>query len=447
MGRRPKIKQEEPRQAKIQKFKTPSLVRGVRDILPNEQGYWDLVYKKIGELAKKYNYQKITPPLLEEKSLFQRAIGKYNDLIANEFFCFADPGGNNICLRPEATASVVRAYIRHGMHALPPPVKLYYTGPMFRYERPQSGRQREFYQFGFEALGDKNPILDAQLILIALNFFNELNINVRMQLNSMGCPACRPGYIKEFTKFLKNKKSRLCPECKNLLSRNPLKILNCKEKSCQFVKEESPQIVDWLCEDCKGHFVKVLEYLDDLDVPYELNPHLIRNLDYYTKTIFEIWQEEGADQNNGGNSLGAGGRYDNLVELLDGKPAPACGFAIGIERTIMQLRRQNTVISQQQQPVVFLAQLGEQAKRKCLKLFEELHKNGIYAVESFSTDNLKLQLDIAGKLKVKFTLIMGQKEVLDNTILLRDMDGGMQEIIDFKKVVPEIKKKIEEMKV
>lgn len=444
MGRRPKLKQEEPKVPKVQKFKTPSILRGMKDILPGEQPYWEFIIKKIEDLTRKYNYKKIIMPVLEEKSLFQRALGRQSDIVLNELFSFQDLGGSNVCLRPEATASVMRAYIKHGMQILPQPVKLYYSGPMYRYERTQSGRQREFNQFGFEIIGDKNPVLDAQLILMCHNLLQELNIKVNIQVNSIGCELCRPNYVKEFTKFLKTKKSRLCNECKKKLTKNPLKILDCPEKGCQFVKEESPQIIDWLCDDCKSHFVTVLEYLDELEVPYNLNPYLVRNLDYYTKTVFEVWPLEDNDQNSQQNSLAAGGRCDELATVLGSKPTPMCGFAIGIERVILQFKKQSLFLPKPQSPVVFLAQLGEQAKRKCLKLFEELHKNNIFAVESLSLNSLKAQLELAHKLKVKFTLILGQKEVIDNTILLRDMEGGMQEIIDFKKAIPELKKKIEE---
>lgn len=446
MGRRPKNKLEDAKPLKFQKFKTPLIVRGMRDILPSEQAFFEFIHKKIGEITKKYSYKKIETPLVEEKSLFQRALGKHSDLVLKELFCFLESSGNNICLRPEGTAPVVRAYIKHGMQAMPQPVRFYYTENMFRYEHPQSGHQREFRQFGLEVLGEKNPVLDAQLILINYNFLSELNLKIKLYINSIGCLICRPNYTKELTKFFKKKRSRLCGECKKNLNKNPLKILSCEEKSCDFVREESPQIVDWLCEECKGHFVKVLEYLDELDIPYELNPYLIRNLDYYTKTVFEIYPDEAGSQERSRDSLSAGGRYDNLVEILGGKSAPACGFAVGIERVITQLKKQNVNIPQEEAPFVFVAQLGDAAKTKCLKLFEELHKENIAAVESFSVDNLKAQLDAANKLKVKYILILGQKEVLDNTILIRDTEGGMQEVIDFKKVIPELKKKLEDAK-
>lgn len=447
MGRRPKIQQENipPKITKNTKIKTPSLLRGVRDILPNEQIYWSFLRKKIELIAKKYDYQRIDTPILEEKILFQRAIGKHNETVLKELFCFADQSGSNVCLRPEGTAPIARAYIKHGMYTLPQPVKLYYEGPMFRYDRPQSGRHRQFHQTGFEVIGDNNPILDAQLILIAVNFFSELNIKVNLQINSIGCEVCRSNYTRELGKFLKTKKSRLCNECKKRLTINPLKVLNCREKGCQGIREEAPQIIDWLCEGCKKHFVKVLEYLDEIDISYDLNPYMIRCLDYYSHTVFEIWPEDDTQKENAQNDLAGGGRYNDLITMLGGKPTPAVGFAIGLERAILQMKKQNFYLPPAQWPIVFLAQLGDQAKRKSLKLFEELHRQNIFAIESLSEDSLKAQLDLANKHKVKFVLILGQKEVIDNTILLRDMEGGMQEVIDFKKIIPELKKKIEEI--
>lgn len=446
MGRHPKqILNSAENPGKMHKMKvTPSVLRGMKDILPGEQIYWDYIKEKIFLLSRKYDYQRIDTPLLEEKSLFQKGLGKHSDIISKELFGFADQGGGNVCLKPDGTVPVARAYIKHAMNTLPQPIKLFYIDKMFRYERPQSGRYRQFTQIGFEALGDSNPVLDAQLILISKNLFDLLNLNATLQINSIGCDVCRRGYLKEVTSFFKTKKSRLCAECRKNLSKQPLKILTCQEKNCQNVAEGCPQIVDWLCEDCKKHFVKLLEYLDELEVPYDLNPYLIRNLDYYTMTVFEFWPNE-ADKKEGQQiSLCGGGRYDNLVELIGGKPTPAVGMGIGIERIILQLKKHNIKIPQPPPPTVFLAQLGDQARMKCLRLFEELHQNNICAAESFARSGLKSQLELADKLKVKFTLILGQKEVLDKTILLRNMDGGMQEIIDFKKIIPELKKKIEE---
>jgi histidyl-tRNA synthetase len=413
-------------------------------------------------------------------------------------FSFVDQGGDNVSLRPEATASIARAYIGHGMFNLPQPVKFFYWGPMFRHERPQGGRLRQFHQFGFEVLGDGHPVIDAGLILVAYNFYKEIGLKTSIQINSIGCAACRPRYKEILTNYYRSHRSDLCLNCKKRLNKNPLRLLDCKEEDCQALKPEAPQIVDWLCDDCKNHFVKVLEYLDELQIPYVLNPALVRGLDYYTKTVFEIWpasadgstkltmtatadksatplinEGDGGKRETGAEStdslpigpstglraglaqgkiaqgelgslqaLGGGGRYDDLVELLGGRPTPACGFSPGVERSIIKIKEANLEVPEIPGPDIFIAQLGEPAKRKCLLLYEDLRKEGIKLAESFFKDGLKPQLEIANRLCVKHALILGQKELVDGTIIIRDMEAGIQEIVDFKKVVKEIKKRL-----
>ena len=420
--------------------KLPQLLRGFKDILPSEQKYWQLIRNKAKQMARDYGFERIDLPILEESSLFIRAVGKETDIIAKEMFSFEDRGGDNVSLRPEATASVSRAYINHGMLNLPQPVKFFYIGPMFRYDRPQSGRYRQFNQFGFEALGDINPVLDAQIIIMSYNFFKELGIDVNIQINSIGCPECRKEYKTQLIGYYKTQKADLCNDCKERLSKNPLRLLDCKEEKCIAISEDAPQIVDWLCDDCKNHFVKVLEFLDEIEIPYNLNSRLVRGLDYYTKTVFEVWIEKA--EKKAQNALGGGGRYDGLVEMLGGRPTPGIGVALGIERIILKIKELEIEVPEKEKPDVFIAQLGESAKRKCLVLYETLRQEGIKIAESFSKDGLKNQLDIANKLGVKYTLILGQKELSEETILLRDMEGGIQETINYNKVIKEIKKRL-----
>lgn len=419
---------------------TPQTLRGMKDILPSEQKYWFFVRDSIESLAGSYGYDRIDTPTMEETGLFVRSVGKQTDIVEKEMFSFVDQGNENVTLRPEATASIVRAYVNHGMFNQPQPVKLYYWGPMFRYDRPQSGRYREFHQFGFEVLGEKHPVLDAELILLAHLFFREIGIKTSVQVNSIGCQVCRPAYLTELTAYYRTKRNQLCENCKRRLAKNPLRVLDCKEQGCIAVKEGAPQIVDSLCEECKHHFTRVLEYLDEMQVPYVLNPYLVRGLDYYTKTVFEIWPAE--DTESSQNALGGGGRYDALVELLGGRPTPACGFACGVERAILQLKALNIEPPPRHRPDVFLAQLGDSARRKVFTLFEDLRRNGVTVAANFSKDSLKSQLEVANRMGARYTLIIGQKEVLDGTILIRDMEAGMQEIIDYNKAASEMKKKL-----
>lgn len=425
---------------KVKEFQT---LRGMKDILPGEMKYWYFVKEKAENFALNYGYDFIETPILEETALFARAVGGETDIVSKEMFSFVDRGGENVCLRPEATASIARAYIQHGMVNLPQPVKFFYFGPMFRHDRPQAGRLRSFHQFGFEALGDGHPVIDAEIIFLAFNLLEELGLKVNVQINSIGCQRCRESYKTKLVNYYRERRSELCEDCKKRLVKNPLRLLDCKEDGCQPLKEEAPQIVDYLCEECKNHFVRVLEYLDEVDIPYNLNPYLVRGLDYYTKTVFEFFSEEKSGAlTTKADALGGGGRYDNLIEFLGGRPTPACGVALGVERIILKIKEINVPVPPLRSPDIFLAQLGEQARKKVFGLIENFRKEGFYVAHSLSKEGIKKQLEIANKLGAKYTLILGQKEVLDGTIIIRDMEGGAQEIVDFSKIIQEIKKKL-----
>ncbi|MFA4871482.1 MAG: histidine--tRNA ligase [Patescibacteria group bacterium] len=419
-----------------------STITGMRDILPQDQKYWEAVRNVAKAMALAYGYDQIDTPILEYTDLFIRGVGKQTDIVEKEMFSFIDQGGDNLCLRPEATAAVVRAYIQHGMLNQTQPVKFFYLGPMFRHEKPQSGRFRQLYQFGFEAIGEINPALDAQLILMGWNCLNELGLESLIQVNSIGCPECREKYKQELIKYYKSKSKLLCENCKKRLAKNPLRLLDCKEDGCRQLRDEAPQILDFLDEECKDHFMKVVEYLDELDLPYVLNPHIVRGLDYYTKTIFEYWA---ADDIEGKSALGGGGRYDGLVETLGGREQiPACGLAMGMDRMVAKLREKEIAVPKPYKPDIFIAQLGEAAKKKALVLYEKLRKiEGLALAQAFYKDSLKSQLELANKLEVKFTLILGQKEIGDGTILFRDMEGGVQEVINFNKIEEELQARLE----
>ena len=440
---RPKKIKEDKDQLKRQRGakKEINSVTGMRDILPQDQKYWQAAIHTAEKVALDYGFGRIDTPILESLDLFYRGVGKQTDIVEKEMFSFIDQGGDNLALRPEGTAPIIRSYIQHGMINQSQPVKLFYVGPMFRHDRPQSGRYRQFYQFGFEAIGEGSPTLDAQMILMGFNCLNDLGIEAVVQVNSIGCPACREEYKKALVKYYKTKAKGLCESCKGRLNKNPLRLLDCKEEGCQELKEGAPQILDYLDDECKKHFMKVLEYLDELDLPYALNPAIVRGLDYYNKTIFEFWS---ADDSEGKVALGGGGRYDGLVAVLGGREdTPSCGLAMGIDRIVAKLREKDIKVADPNQPDVFLAQLGESAKKKAMVLYEKLRKKNIKVAQAFYKDGLKAQLELANKLGVKFTLILGQKEFGEGTIILRDMEGGIQEIIDFNKIDGEVAKRLE----
>lgn len=429
--------------APVKKTKPPpELLRGFRDVLPDEQARWQYIRDAARGMADAYSFDRMDVPILERTDLFVRTVGKQTDIVEKEMYSFLDPGEEQVCLRPEATASIARAYVNHGMMNLPQPVKLWYEGSMFRHDRPQAGRYREFHQVGFEVLGVDEAIVDAQLILVATKLLQSLGLNVSVQINSIGTPESRGAYLTELANYFRPHRSKLSEDDKRRLQRNPLRLLDSKDPAIVELLVDAPQIVDRLDEDSKNHFMKVLEFLDEVDVPYVLNPHLVRGLDYYTRTVFELW-EAGDEGERAQNALGGGGRYDGLVELLGGRPTPACGFALGIERVARVLAEKGIAPSLRPKPRIFFAQLGDAARRVGLKLFEQFREAAIPVAEAFGKNALKAQLEAANKMAVSYTLILGQKEVLDGTIIIRDMESGAQEIVDAGKIVSIMKKKLQ----
>jgi len=421
--------------SKVKKFQT---LKGFKDILPDNQKYWSFIFEKTKEISDDYSFQRIDTPILESLNLFKRSIGETSDIVSKEMFEFEDKGDEKVVLRPEFTASIVRSYIQHGMFTWPQPVKLWTSGPLFRYDKPQAGRYRQFNQINFEVFGSSKPELDSQLIIMAYEIYKSFGLDIIIQVNSIGCPECRKDYLKELKKFLKDKK--LCSGCQERLENNPLRVLDCKEKKCQDILQEVPPILDSLDEDCKSHFVKVLEGLDDAEVPYNLNPLLVRGLDYYNRTTFEIYlaDEEIASQ----NALGGGGRYDYLVEQLGGRPTPAIGFASGIERIILKMQEKNIEIKDSSHCDVFMSALGADAVKKARKLFSQLRKEKIKVKEAFGKKGLAEQMEEANRIHSKYVLILGQKEIIDETIIIRDMGSGVQEVVKFEKIISETKKRI-----
>jgi len=425
---------KKPKKSKVQ------LVKGMRDVLPDDQVYWDYIREKVFSLAYPYSFKRIDTPIVEFTNLFKRGVGEETDVVSKEMYSFVTQGGDKLSLRPENTAGVVRSYIEHGMLNLPQPVKLFYIGPQFRHDNPQAGRYRQFWQFGFEIIGDDDPILDAQLIAISYNILKELGINTEVHVNSIGDDNCRPQYLKVIKKYYSDNKKDLCKDCLSRLNQNPLRIFDCKNKKCQSIAEQAPQILDNLCDSCKEHFMTVVDYLDEMDIKYSLDPYIVRGLDYYSRTAWELFTENDKEEKT--SALGGGGRYDALVETLGGRPSPAVGFAIGIERVVIKMMELKVEIPKSKNLDIYIAQLGAESRKKALTLFESLRKEGFSLAENMSKKGLKDQLDIADKKGAKYTLILGQKEIADGTVIIRDMESGVQEVIDFNKTKNEIRKRL-----
>ena len=415
---------------------------GMRDILPDEQVYFKKIQKSVESITHYYDFKRIDTPILEDAEVFSKGTGITTDIVQKEMYTFRTKGGDLVALRPEFTPGIARSYIENGMYNLPQPVKVWTMGPLFRHERPQAGRYRQFFQFDIEALGDKSASIDGQIIQMSYDILKDLGFkNISIEVNSIGDSECKPYFKKILTTYFRSRKSTLCSDCQRRLKENPLRILDCKEEKCQRVKAGAPQIIDHLCENCHAHFKQVLEFLDELELPYTLNPYLVRGLDYYTKTVFEIVEktENGTTQ----GSLVGGGRYDNLVKILGGRDVPACGAAGGVDRIVNLMKtREMKPDKKEVKTEIFLAQLGQLAKRKSLKLFEEFRAAKIPVAESFSKDSLRTQLNAANKMGIKWVLIFGQKEALEDFITLRDMDTGVQKEIKLNKVVEEMEQKI-----
>jgi len=400
--------------------------RGTSDILPEEQAYWRYVEEKAIAVCRLHGFQRIDTPVFEDTRLFLRGVGEETEIVTKQMYTFEDKGGSQLTLRPEGTASVCRAYLEHGMHNLPPPVKLYYLASIFRYERPQAGRYREHHQFGCETIGDADPALDAEIIDMAWHFFLSMDMeNIMLKLNSIGCPQCRPQYLAALVEYYSAYENELCSDCKVRLKVNPLRLLDCKNPACQKLAESTPRSVDYLCTECADHFTRLNDYLKILDIKVVLDHHLVRGLDYYTKTVFEIQPEAEGGQ----SALGGGGRYDNLIEELGGKHTPAIGFATGIERIIRNIKEQNITVSPLAKPEVYLACTGKEVKAKVVQLAASLRNEGIALTEGVAGKSLKSQLRQANNIGVKYTVIVGDEELQNNTVIIRDMAQAEQKIV------------------
>ena len=403
-------------------------IKGVKDILTGEIEKWQFMEKTAREVFELYGFSEIRIPIFERTEVFTRSIGETTDIVEKEMYTFPDRSGDSLTLRPEGTASVVRAYVEHNLYNPPSVVKLYYMGPMFRCERPQAGRYRQFYQIGAEVFGTENPEIDAEVIGMLLKYFEKFGLKeLELQINSLGCDECRPKFREALITFLKGKKNLLCEDCQKRFERNPLRIFDCKSVSCHEATKGAPTIEDYRCDNCKNHFNSTLNYLDKLNIPYVKNPKLVRGLDYYTKTAFEIISKGLGAQ----NAIAGGGRYDKLVEEFGGPPTPAFGFAIGVDRTAPLIQSSGFSL----QPSVFIVALGEKADLKTFELINVLRQNGIRVERDYEKGSLKSQLRKANKFGVRYTIIIGDNELDKGKAILRDMSGSQQEEIDIERIV------------
>ena len=407
--------------------------RGTKDILPDTVAQWTHVEKVIRELCARYGYHEIRTPIFEHTELFLRGIGETTDVVEKEMYTFTDRGERSLTLRPENTASVVRSYLQNKLYAADALVKLFYIGSMFRYDRPQAGRYREFHQFGVEALGEASPAVDAEIIVLAVEFLRALGLQeLKLHLNSVGCPKCRPVYRERLQEFFRPHLEELCTDCRSRFERNPLRLLDCKHEHCHALAEGAPRITDCLCDECRVHFTEVQSYLTAAGVPFELDANLVRGLDYYTKTAFEVkYTPLGAQ-----SAVAGGGRYDGLVEEVGGPPTPGIGFAVGLERVLLALEKQELLPEELEAVDVFVVALGEAAQIPAFKLLHELRVAKLSAAMDFAGRSMKAQMKQANKKNARFVAILGEDEVKEASALLKDMKTSEQKKLALKDFVP-----------
>jgi len=411
-------------------------IRGFNDILPGEIGKWQFVEDTAREVFEGFGFSEIRIPIIERTELFSRGIGEATDIVEKEMYTFTDRSNNSLTLRPEATASMARAYLEHQIYSFDPVAKLYCIGPMFRYERPQKGRYRQFYQIDAEVFGVENPMVDAEVILMLIHFLKKVGLEkLELQINSLGCRACRPRYREELKKFLTKKSFQLCEDCQRRLHTNPLRIFDCKVETCQQAIADAPQVIDYICDECQKHFDKVKEYLGMAGLNFILNSRMVRGLDYYTRTAFEVVSYQLGSQ----NAVTGGGRYDNLFQEIGGLDVPGIGFAIGMERLISLLPKDKEFI---QYPHLFIAALGDESYKEAYQLINQLHLEGVRAELDYEGKSLKSQMRRADKLKARNVLILGEEELKRKKAVLRNMETKSQEEISLNGLIDTLRKKI-----
>lgn len=401
------------------RFQTP---RGTVDILPDEQRYWDFAREKAQEVATRFGYRRIDTPVFEDARLFERGVGSNTDIVEKETYTFPDRGGETITLRAEGTAPVCRAYLQHGMNNLPQPVRLFYICPVFRYERPQSGRYRQHTQFGIEVIGEADASVDAEVIEVGWRYLEAVGLSdLSLSINSIGDPQCRPAYLEALRSYYAGHRDRLCDDCSRRLERNPLRLLDCKNEPCQPLVEEAPASAEHLCDDCRAHWDDLRAYLDQIGLPYTVEHRLVRGLDYYSRTVFEIAPpEEGRMV-----TIVGGGRYDGLIEELGGRPTPGIGYGMGLERVIQNIRRQEAPIPDASDIRAVIVHLGPAAKTAGIRIASELRRAGISASLA-PPRGMRSQLRYASNAGATHAIIIGDDELSQGVATLRDLNNSAQ---------------------
>jgi len=414
-----------------------NILKGTKDLLPQESYKWDKIDAEVLAVARLFNLHKIATPTFEHTELFLRGVGDTTDIVNKEMYTFEDKGGRSVTLKPEGTAGVVRSYIENGLSQLPQPLKMYYQTPVFRYERPQAGRLREHHQFGVEIYGADTPAQDVEVMLIARTLFNRLGITgLELHINSIGCPTCRKEYNAALRKYFASHEEELCPTCRDRLDKNPLRILDCKEEKCAAIAAEAPSVLDYLCEDCRNHHEGVKSLLTKVGIPYSVDDKIVRGLDYYTKTVFEFV----AGNIGAKSTVCGGGRYNNLVEQMGGKPCPAVGFGMGIERLVLTMTALGCSFGEEPVPDIFLANIG--AADDAFLLTARLREEGIHAECDTMARSLKSQMKLSDKLSAKFTAVIGESELAAGKVQVKKMSDGSEESVEIARLSDYLKNKL-----
>lgn len=416
--------------------------RGTHDILPSDSYKWHMMEDKIKEICLAFGYKEIRTPMFESTELFERGVGDTTDVVQKEMYTFLDKGGRSVTLRPEGTSPIVRSFVEHSLYAQPQPTKLYYLYPCFRYEKPQAGRLREFHQFGVEVMGADSAAIDAEVISLAMQVFSRLNVTgISLNINSIGCGHCRKIYNEKLKEFFKPHLGELCETCRQRYEKNPLRILDCKVKSCKEIYNNAPVLLDHICDDCADHFEKLKQYLNKMEIPYQVDATIVRGLDYYTKTVFEI-----VSKNKGSEgTVCGGGRYNGLVAEIGGPEMTGVGFAMGLERLLLVLESLDLLPENKERPDIFIANIGEQADLFVQKLIFQLRNSGICAERDYLERSVKAQMKYANKTGARFSAVVGDDDIASGSVAVKNMQTGETETIPFLDLAEYINEKTKDM--